>query len=399
VSLSRRSIHLAVLALSLTAANAVAQVTYPNVRVVGRLQTQYYYFDNSDYSSVVGPKDNFFLRRARIEARANINEYISVFIQPSFEGGRTTTTTTTCQPVIVTGAPDTVAVNCTSTSRGGIRLRDAYIDVKFTKPEAKSSFMLRMGQEKRPFGRYELTSSNNLPSIERGAGQGLVAAASNDLFTAQGFVSHDVGAHLQFDYKLSDLRLLTLIAGVYNGRGESINDNNNAKSFGFRGTVGITDKLNVGGSYFSHDNIVTPTGAAVPDSNYRNDAFGIDAQWGKPGDEGLYLVGDYMAGHDGSGVLVSGDKKKIMGISAIGAYNIRIKSPTSWLYAIEPSVRYDFSDPDTDLDDNGTTLITAVLGFYMSSRAQFRVGYEHESFQASGAASISGIRSALTVNF
>ena len=88
MSLSRRSIHLAVLALSLTAANAVAQVTYPNVRVVGRLQTQYYYFDNSDYAAVVGPKDNFFIRRARIEARGQINEYVTVYIQPSFEGGR-----------------------------------------------------------------------------------------------------------------------------------------------------------------------------------------------------------------------------------------------------------------------------------------------------------------------
>src|SRR5262249_3221696 len=162
-----------------------------------------------------------------------------------------------------------------------------------------------------------------------GAGQGLVAAASNDLFTAQGFVSHDVGAHLQFDYKLSDLRLLTLIAGVYNGRGESVNDNNNAKSIGFRGTVGITAKLKFGASWYSHDNIVTPTGATAPDSNFRNSAFGIDAQWGKPGDPGLYVVGDYMNGQDGSGVLVSGDKKKILGISAIGAYNIRIKSPTS----------------------------------------------------------------------
>jgi hypothetical protein len=367
--------------------------------VQGRLQTQYYYFDNSDFSSVVGPKDNFFVRRARVEARVAINEYISLFIQPSFEGGRTTTSTTACQPVVIDALPDTVAVNCTTTSRGGIRLRDAYIDVRFTKPEAKAAFTLRMGQEKRQFGRYELTSSTNLPSIERGAGQGLVGSASNDLFSAQGFLSHDVGAHLQFDYKLSDLRLITLIAGAYNGRGESINDNNDAKSFGFRGTVGITDKLNVGGSIFSHDNIVTPTGAAAPDSSYTNTAWGLDASWGRPGDAGLYLVADYMTGQDGSGVLVSGDKKTILGISAVGAYNIRIKSPTSWLYAIEPAVRYDFSDPDTDLDDNGTTLVTAVLGFYMSSRAQFRIGYENESFQAPGSSSISGIRTALTMNF
>ncbi len=85
--LSRRSLHLAVLALGLTSANAFAQVTYPNVRVQGRLQTQYYYFDNSDFSSVVGPKDNFFVRRARIEARVAINEYISA-VHPAVLRGR-----------------------------------------------------------------------------------------------------------------------------------------------------------------------------------------------------------------------------------------------------------------------------------------------------------------------
>ena len=44
--------------------------------------------------------------------------------------------------------------------------------------------------------RYELTSSVNLPSIERGAGGGLVPRASNDLFVAAGFLAHDVGASL-----------------------------------------------------------------------------------------------------------------------------------------------------------------------------------------------------------
>ena len=70
-----------------------------------------------------------------------------------------------------------------------------------------------------------------------------------------------MGAHVRFEHKLErpagscSLRS----AGVYNGQGESVNDNNNAKSFGVRGTVGIYRKLDVGGSWFSHDNIVTPT--------------------------------------------------------------------------------------------------------------------------------------------
>ena len=93
MSLSRRSIHLAVLALSLTAANAVAQVTYPNASG-GTAADPVLLL--RQFRLLLGRRaeGQLFLRRARIEARANINEYIRRFIQPSFEGGRTTTTTT-----------------------------------------------------------------------------------------------------------------------------------------------------------------------------------------------------------------------------------------------------------------------------------------------------------------
>jgi len=375
---------------TLCSGQAAAQTTYPNVKVNGRLQEQFYYFDNDPYASVVGSQSNFFTRRARIEARGQIAENITVFIQPSFEGGRAISTSTACKPIIddQTGGPDTLTVSCTTTGSSGIRLRDAWIDVRFTKPESKTAIYLRAGQEKRPFGRYELTSSNNLPSIERGAGKGLVGNASNDLFTSQGFLSHDVGAHLRLDYKLDDLRHVVLLAGAYNGRGESLNDNNNAKSFGFRGTAGVWSKLDVGASFFSHDGIVGT------DSSFTNTAWGVDASWGKPGDEGVYLVGDYMEGKDATPA-----KNTMRGISGAAAYNYRMKSPTSWLYAIEPAFRFDYSDPNTSVGGDRTTLITGVLGFYLSSRAQLRVGYEHQSFQASGAKSIDGVRSALTVNF
>jgi hypothetical protein len=43
--------------------------------------------------------------------------------------------------------------------------------------------------------------------------------------------------------------------------------------------------------------------------------------------------------------------------------------------------------------------MTAVLGVYFSSRAWFRAGYEHQSFQDGTAPSISGVRSMLGVNF
>ena len=372
------------LILILAAAPARAQTQYPNVKVTGRLHEQFYYFGNEDYASTVGAKGNFFTRRARIEARGNISENVVVFIQPSFEGGRNlTNVVTTCS-----GTP----LTCRTTGRSGLRLRDAWIDVRFSPADSKGALWLRAGQEKRPYSRYELTSSTNLPSIERGAGQGLVARASNDIFGAAGFLAHDVGASVRYEYKLDDLRLVTVKFGVYNGQGESLNDVNNKKSFGARATVAVTPKLDVGGSWFAHDGITTV--GTVVDSTFTNYAWGVDAQWGKPGDEGLFVLGEYLDGNDPTPA-----KNKMRGIQGVAAYNIRFQSPTSWLYAVEPALRIDLADPNTDLDSDRVTTITAVLGIYMSSRAQLRVAYERESFQNDVTPSISGVRSALTVNF
>jgi hypothetical protein len=286
----------------------------------------------------------------------------------------------------------TPAITCRTTGRSGLRLRDAWIDVRFGPESAKTSLYLRGGQEKRPFSRYELTSSTNLPSIERGAGQGLVARASNDLFGGAGFLSHDVGASLRLEHRLDDARMVTLKLGAYNGQGESLNDVNDRKSFGARGTVAVTPKVDVGASWFTHDAIVVD--GAVTDSGFTNTAFDLDAQYGKVGDEGLFALAEYLQGDDASPV-----KLTMRGIQVLAAYNVRMKSPTSWLYAVEPSLRFDSADPDTDGDGDRVTTMTAALGIYMSSRAWLRVGYERQSFQADDAPSISGVRSMLAVNF
>jgi Phosphate-selective porin O and P len=371
---------------------AQAQTTYPNVKFNGRLQEQFYYFGNEDYAATTGPKTNFFTRRARLEARGNISENVTVFIQPSFEGGRNlSNVVTTCTSSAVPAGGGTPTITCRTTGRSGLRLRDAWIDVRFTKEGNPGTFYLRAGQEKRPYSRYELTSSNNLPSIERGGGQGILPRASNDLFAGAGFLSHDVGASVRYEYKLNDLQLVTVKFGAYNGQGESLNDINNKKSFGARATAAVTPKIDIGGSWFAHDGITTV--GTTPDSSFTNYGWGADAQYGKPGDEGLYVLGEYLSGTDATAA-----KNKMRGIQGIAAYNYRLKSPTSWLYAIEPAFRVDLADPNTDADNDRSTLITGVLGFYMSSKAQLRVAYERQSFQG-GLPSISGVRSALTVNF
>ena len=154
----------------------------------------------------------------------------------------------------------------------------------------------------------------------------------------------------------------------------------------------VTQKLDVGASVFIHDGIVTVDD--IPDSSFTNTAFDVDAQWGKVGDEGLYVLAEYLEGDNNSAA-----KLKMRGMQGLAAYNIRSNSPTAWLYAIEPFARLDLADPDTDTDDNGATVITAGIGIYMSSKAWFRIAYERQDFQAEGLEDISGVRSMLAVSF
>lgn len=156
--------------------------------------------------------------------------------------------------------------------------------------------------------------------------------------------------------------------------------------------MAVSPKVDLGASWFAHDGVVTADG--VPDSGFTNHAFDLDAQYGKPGDEGLYALAEYLQGDD-----ATAEKARMRGFQAVVAYNVRMKDSTSWVSAVEPALRVDLADPSSDLGDDAVTTVTAVLGLYLSSRAWFRVGYERQSFQADGAESVSGIRSMLAVNF
>jgi hypothetical protein len=154
----------------------------------------------------------------------------------------------------------------------------------------------------------------------------------------------------------------------------------------------VTPKIDVGASWFVHDGIVTVDG--VPDSSFTNDAWGLDAQYGKPGGAGLFALVEYLQGEDASAATLG-----MRGLQGLAAYNVRMTGPTAWLYAVEPFARVDMADPDTDADDDGATTITAGLGLYLSSKAWLRIAYERQSFQADDAEGIGGIRSMLAVSF
>lgn len=349
----------------------VAQAQAPTVQVQGRIQVQYR-MSSGDSSANYNPlqvSNVFEVRRLRIQTNVRFGDNITLSIQPSFE-------------------------------MAALRMRDAYLRVGLS-----PRLGVTIGQEKSPFQRYELNSSNNLLSIERGVRilrlggrEGL-----NDLLSANGYASHDLGAFV--DFAAPDNKV-TVKVGVQNGSRESAPDVNSAKSFYGRGTATVmtnTDNqpvLQLGASFASRDRAICQTVAGAnctayfADSSKRTTAFGLDAEWGgfRPG---FHVFADFATGDNvaiadrkatgrNTGNLDSASTPiaTFMGLSLIGAYRVNTSGPdTRLIKFFEPALRVDYLDPDTDTGNNEGILITPVLNIYFANSVVLRAGFDFYSYK------------------
>jgi hypothetical protein len=266
-----------------------------------------------------------------------------------------------------------------------------------------------VGQEKSPFQRYELNSSNNLLSIERGVRILRLANREglNDLLSGNGYASHDLGAFV--DYVGPDSKV-TVKAGVQSGSRESANDVNNAKSFFGRATATVVTNsdnqpvLQLGASFASRDRAICSNCPAGPlpaapayyaDSSKRTTALGVDLELGgfRPGWHVFadFATGDAApaanrvnSGRNTGNLRTSADSalRTFLGFSVIGAYRINTTGPDTRLIKIfEPALRVDYLDPDTDTGDNEGLLITPVLNIYFANSVVLRAGFDFYSYK------------------
>ena len=383
--------------LTLVHAASAARAQTPSVSIRGRIQTQFSTV-SGDSSGIFNPhaqvNSSFEIRRLRIQADVRIGDNINLVIQPSFE-------------------------------MAALRMRDAYLRVIMAR-NATTSFGLTLGQEKKPFNRYELTSSNTLLSIERGARfRGLsTVVAQNNLLEENGYIAHDIGASADANFLTNRLQLK---AGMYNGSGESSNDVNNAKTYAASATVTALMSaeqlpvLRVGAVFISRDRAVTTTASSTafsPDSSRRTSAFGLEAEWGdfRPG---LHVIADFATGKHlentayrytvgrNAGNLRPNTPDSAFStfrsLHVVAAWRHQFDDPngTRLVKIVEPAVRVDMTDPNTSRDNDQGLLITPVLNVYFSQTTVLRTGLDLYRYKASDGSSrsVNAFRVSWQTNF
>jgi hypothetical protein len=151
--------------------------------------------------SSIGNNQGFAFRRVRLVFSGDINDYISMYIQPDF-------------------------ATSTGGSQNFAQLRDAYFDLHIDKAH---EYRFRAGQSKIPFGWENLQSSQNRLTLDRADALNSAVPSERDL----GLMAYWTPSHVQKLWKnLSKKGLKTsgdygvLGVGVYNGSQINTAENN-----------------------------------------------------------------------------------------------------------------------------------------------------------------------------
>ncbi len=307
----------------LTPAALEAQTTISaraaTLTIGGRLHTQY------QGSSVDGAVNDFFIRRARIIADAAFNDFLVGRVQTDFAGG-------------------------------GATLLDAYVRMNFD-----PAFRLYMGQFKRSFDLFELSSSTDLSIFERDGripgfssctGVGRVCSLSR-LTGALGYAGRDTGVKIDgtsgtFMYQ----------ATLTNGTGVGTSDINDGKSFSVRAGVAASEDLTVSANVGTQDYLL----AGETESAF---AWGADLEWGTWRDD-LHVQAGVVGGDNWAALDANNDPRDFLAIQIIGSLFRPVDGDR--IEGIEPLLRVSVADPAGDIDDDGGTLITPGFMIYFMGK-------------------------------
>lgn len=290
------------------------------LEIGGRLHTQY------SASSIEAADNDFLIRRARITADATIDDWITGRIMTDFASGQAV-------------------------------LQDVY--VRFEISEAVN---VSVGQFKRSFDLFELSSSNDLSLIERdGRIEGLATCAgvgsicSYSRFTeALRYAGRDQGLRVEgasgsLSYQLS----------ATNGTGIGLSDDNDLKSFSGRVTLASSEMLRASAQLAFHDYV------GPGDENATAVAWGGDVEYGTWRD-GLLLQAGVVVGDNWA--LLDAEDEPLGFVTLQGVASFYRPLDGDRIVGIEPLARLSYGDPDTDSEEDGGLLFTPGVMAYFGGR-------------------------------
>lgn len=292
-----------------------------NITVGGRLQTQL------STSSVDAAENDFLIRRGRLTFDVGLTDRLDGRLQPEFGGGSAS-------------------------------LKDAYLRLRLS-PEIRIS----VGQFKRAFDLFELSSSTDLSLIERdgrvegvGGCTGVGGVCTYSRLTEKlEFADRDLGVRLD-----GSRGRVSWLATVTNGTGTGIPDENDAKSFSGRVGVALTDALTVSGQLAVHDYVsATDDGATAP-------AWSLDVQHGDWRDG--FLLQAAVAGGENWRPLDEVEPLDFFAAQAVASVYLPVGDEASLFRGVEPLARVSWADPDTATDDDAGVLFTPGLMLYVTGK-------------------------------
>ncbi len=210
-----------------------------------------------------------------------------------------------------------------------IKLGCAYVDVKPFK-----YFGVRLGQILTPFGFEKQRSSSAVLFPERSF------ASGHKLFP---LINTDIGI-----MAYSDLNIATVKLGLFNGSEKDVTNDNKAKDIYANLSFKPFKFLHVGASYSTETSIIIDT---VTTTNRWGADFSL-TPWN------LWLAAEYMH------MDASDNYAAKTTYYAEAAWMFKTNACT-WMYGIQPAVRYEFVDPNLSSNTGARTIITSGINIHI----------------------------------
>jgi hypothetical protein len=309
-----------------------------------------------------------FLRRARLVFTGKVKGWIDFKFQPDFSKINTVT------------------------------LLDAYARFNFS-----DAARLRVGNFKRAFDGFQLTSSSQILTIERDIDipgiPALTAVSLDELTTGSRFADRDIG--IQFE---GGVRGFKYWAAVMNGASDQANSDDNGKQW-------------IGRAQYTFDLGSLPLAIAVAgalsDQSYEQENGSLKTEYTGSGEvfaqlggfsSGPIVQAGYIFGKNPNQNKAGDDRDPVLGEpfanqygwQVIGAYKILLEKG---LEAIEPVLRVTGGDPNTDVENNGGWAITPGIELFFFGRTKLAVNWDFVFPTDSSLRSENSFKSQLQVYF